>query len=285
MFLLLGLNTGNLNRESCASFASAGSLTNRPSVEFHERGKKHKENVEKRIKEVQKKGKEVYQAQKQLNMDLAAIEAAALKAYEKDLNIEPSKSKSESTSQSLETQTTETCSKGESTAECLISYEGSQPTMQCSHGWNIGQAPEGYFYYYNETTQEILRRITQPAKSNKLTCSVQNEKKRSNEKETKQEEVKSSPYGQWTPVQTFEPPPQPPPQTIKAELSNKNDTKQDTATEAVKTEVKFKERSTPKMNFRSGGDGNEVAFKKRKLNPDKKRNIRQTDPNKKSSSL
>jgi len=36
---------------------------------------------------------------------------------------------------------------------CFISYEGSQPTMQCTHGWNIGQAPEGYYYYYNTTTQ------------------------------------------------------------------------------------------------------------------------------------
>lgn len=36
---------------------------------------------------------------------------------------------------------------------CFISYEGGQPTMQCSHGWNIGQAPEGYYYYYNATTQ------------------------------------------------------------------------------------------------------------------------------------
>ena len=50
---------------------------------------------------------------------------------------------------------------------------------------------------------------------------------------------------------------------------------------SVKTEEKFKERSTPKITFRSAlVAGNEIAFKKRKLNPDKKRNIRQTNPNK-----
>ena len=50
---------------------------------------------------------------------------------------------------------------------------------------------------------------------------------------------------------------------------------------SVKTEEKFKERSTPKITFRSAlGAGNEIAFKKRKLNPDKKRNVRQTNPNK-----
>lgn len=69
---------------------------------------------------------------------------------------------------------------------------------------------------------------------------------------------------------------------IKTESSNGIDTKEVTASEAVKTEPKFKERSTPKITFRSSGEGNEVAFKKRKLNPDKKRNIRQTDPNKAS---
>ncbi|KAL9971492.1 hypothetical protein ACROYT_G017662 [Oculina patagonica] len=278
---------------------------NKASVEFHERGKKHKENVQKRIEEVQKKGKEVSQAQKQLKMDLAAIEAAALKAYQKDLNIEPSKSKAESTSEStINTQTNETCSKGESTAGCFISYEGSQPTMQCTHGWNIGQAPEGYYYYYNTTTQasqwESPSCLSSPAPENtrnstehraasederktaseeQQQTSAQKDEKESKEKDTKPKEVKSSPYGQWTAVQTFEPPP---PQTQKTESSKEIDTKQDTTAEVVKTEVKFKERSTPKITFRTGGEGNEITFKKRKLNPDKKRNIRQTDPNKAS---
>lgn len=67
---------------------------------------------------------------------------------------------------------------------------------------------------------------------------------------------------------------------IKTAPSNGIDTKEVLASEADKTEAKFKERSTPKITFRPSGEGNEVAFKKRKLNPDKKRNIRQTDPNK-----
>lgn len=45
--------------------------------------------------------------------------------------------------------------------------------------------------------------------------------------------------------------------------------------EAKKTEAKFKERATPKITFRGDSSGGEVAFKKRKLNPEKKRNIRQ----------
>lgn len=266
---------------------------NRASIEFHERGKKHKENVQKRIQEVQKKGKETSQAQKQLQMDLAAIEAAALKAYEKDLNIEPSKSKAESNTESPKTQTNETCSKGESTTGCYISYEGHTPTMQCTHGWNIAQAPEGYYYYYNTVTQAsqwespscLSTPSLQDARNAKEEKAVSKENQNSFQNEIKEspveknkKKVKSSPYGQWTTVQTLEPPSQ----TEKTASASENENKQTTATETVTTEVKFKERSTPKITFRSAGDSDEVAFKKRKLNPDRKRNIRQTDPNKAS---
>ena len=65
-----------------------------------------------------------------------------------------------------------------------------------------------------------------------------------------------------------------------SEPANSTNHSEANPTEPVKTEDKFKERSTPKITFRSGNAGNEVAFKKRKLNPDKKRNIRQTNPNK-----
>jgi len=222
-------------------------------------------------------------------MDLAAIEAAALKAYQKDMNIQPPASKSEITPESTKTQANETCTKGESTAACSVSYEGSQPTMICTHGWNIGQALEGYYYYYNTTTQvsqwESPACLSSPgtqagreSKENKTTseeqqASVQNDNSESETKETKKEEVKNSPYGQWTTVQTFEPVSG----TEKTNAENESKTK---PAESVKTEEKFKERSTPKITFRSDGAGSEVAFKKRKLNPDKKRNVRQTDPNK-----
>ncbi|PFX14426.1 WW domain-binding protein 4 [Stylophora pistillata] len=142
------------------------------SIEFHERGKKHKENVQKRIQEVQKKGKETSQAQKQLQMDLEAIEAAALKAYEKDLNIEPSKSNPESNAKSQKHRQMKlvpmvkallVLEKGVNITiilnclfiGCLISYEGQTPIMNCNHGWNIAQAPEGYYYYYNTATQAL----------------------------------------------------------------------------------------------------------------------------------
>ncbi|CAH3018018.1 unnamed protein product, partial [Porites evermanni] len=279
-------------RKLC-EFCKCWITDNKPSVEFHERGKKHKENVQRRIEEVRKKSKEVGKAEKQLQMDLAAIEAAALKAYQKDLNIQTPSSKSETTEESTtKTAENETCSKGETTAACFVSYEGSLATMTCTHGWNIWQTPEGYYYYYNTATQvtqwespscllPTAPQNTSHSEKNKPTSegpqvALQDKSDKSKTSETKKEEAKSSPYGQWTTVQTFEPLPD----TKKENSSNGNDEKQVPTGESVPKEVKFKERSTPKITFRSDGAGSEVAFKKRKLNPGKKRNVRQTDPNK-----
>ena len=41
-------------------------------------------------------------------------------------------------------------------AACFVSYEGSLATMTCTHGWNIWQTPEGYYYYYNTATQGTM---------------------------------------------------------------------------------------------------------------------------------
>ena len=66
-----------------------------------------------------------------------------------------------------------------------------------------------------------------------------------------------------------------------SEKQNSSTENEEEIKKSVKTEEKFKERSTPKITIRSAlGAGNEIDFKKRKLNPDKKRNARQTNPNK-----
>ncbi|KAK2549713.1 WW domain-binding protein 4, partial [Acropora cervicornis] len=217
-------------RKLC-EFCKCWITDNKPSIEFHERGKKHKENVQRRIEEVinsvsrailspnipitviyilklltlcytqvQKKGREAVKVQKQLQNDLAAIEEAALKAYQKDMNIQPSVQNSEASREPKDTPVNEACSKGATT-------EASQ--------WE---------------SPPCLSSPADKTPSEKENSATESEK-----------EIKKS----------------------------------------VKTEEKFKERSTPKITFRSAlGSGNEIAFKKRKLNPDKKRNVRQTNPNK-----
>ncbi|XP_041835116.1 WW domain-binding protein 4 [Melanotaenia boesemani] len=58
---------------------------NKPSVEFHERGKNHKENVAAKISEIKKKSIDKAKQEERMSKQFAAMEEAALKAYEEDL--------------------------------------------------------------------------------------------------------------------------------------------------------------------------------------------------------
>ncbi len=62
---------------------------NKPSIDFHERGKRHKENVEKKLKDLRQKGHEQYKIQQTLDQDLIKMEQDALKAFKKDLANDP----------------------------------------------------------------------------------------------------------------------------------------------------------------------------------------------------
>ncbi|XP_061634241.1 WW domain-binding protein 4 [Phyllopteryx taeniolatus] len=58
---------------------------NKPSIEFHERGKNHKENVAAKISEIKKKSVQKAKQEDRMSKQFAAMEEAALKAYEEDL--------------------------------------------------------------------------------------------------------------------------------------------------------------------------------------------------------
>lgn len=58
---------------------------NKPSVEFHERGKNHKENVAAKISEIKKKSMDKAKQEERMCKQFAAMEDAAMKAYQEDL--------------------------------------------------------------------------------------------------------------------------------------------------------------------------------------------------------
>ncbi|MBN3320037.1 SLAI1 protein, partial [Atractosteus spatula] len=58
---------------------------NKPSIEFHERGKNHKENVAAKINEIKKKSTEKAKQEERMSKEFEAMEEAALKAYQEDL--------------------------------------------------------------------------------------------------------------------------------------------------------------------------------------------------------
>uniref|UniRef100_W5L1P0 Matrin-type domain-containing protein n=1 Tax=Astyanax mexicanus TaxID=7994 RepID=W5L1P0_ASTMX len=68
---------------------------NKPSIEFHERGKNHKQNVTAKIDEIKKKSIDKAKKEEKMSKEFAAMEEAALKAYEEDMKRLQGESESE----------------------------------------------------------------------------------------------------------------------------------------------------------------------------------------------
>ncbi|KAF3825794.1 hypothetical protein GH733_006621, partial [Mirounga leonina] len=104
------------------------------SVEFHERGKNHKENVAKRISEIKQKSLDKAKEEEKASKEFAAMEAAALKAYQEDLKR-----------------------LGLESASQWERPEGFQGNLKKTAGktvWVEGVSEDGYTYYYNTETGE-----------------------------------------------------------------------------------------------------------------------------------
>ncbi|KAL4838579.1 hypothetical protein H8958_022102 [Nasalis larvatus] len=120
---------------------------NRPSVEFHERGKNHKENVAKRISEIKQKSLDKAKEEEKASKEFAAMEAAALKAYQEDLKrlgleseiLEPSM-----------TPVTSTIPPTSTSNQQKEKKEKKKRKKDPSKGrWVEGITSEGYHYYYD----------------------------------------------------------------------------------------------------------------------------------------
>ncbi|KFP30466.1 WW domain-binding protein 4, partial [Colius striatus] len=137
---------------------------NRPSIEFHERGKNHKENVAKRISEIKKKSLEKAKEEENMSKEFAAMEEAAMKAYQEDLKrlgikpdeVGPSSTQTKTQSNTLETKVKK--EKKEKKEKKKKSSKSSQDTSVLpkteKKEWVQGLSPEGYTYYYNTKTGE-----------------------------------------------------------------------------------------------------------------------------------
>lgn len=71
-------------RKFC-DFCKCWIADNKPSIDFHEGGKKHKENVSKRLKEIHKNSAKQAKQNKKFEDDLKKMENAAMVAYLKDV--------------------------------------------------------------------------------------------------------------------------------------------------------------------------------------------------------
>ncbi|XP_058260014.1 WW domain-binding protein 4 [Hemibagrus wyckioides] len=114
---------------------------NKPSIEFHERGKNHKQNVAAKIEEIKKNSTEKAKKVQKMSKEFAAMEEAAMKAYEEDMK----RLKAEA----------ETPVQAQAKAQISEVGDTAEPDSKSeSNDWVQGTTDNGQIYYYNTTTGE-----------------------------------------------------------------------------------------------------------------------------------
>ncbi|XP_037617691.1 WW domain-binding protein 4 [Sebastes umbrosus] len=132
---------------------------NKPSVEFHERGKNHKENVAAKISEIKKKSIDKAKQEERESKEFKAMEEAALKAYEEDLK------RMEMEAAGLEYTPAPTTTRPKPQVKNQPRPQGKKQQKKWNANkkprgqteeqvWVEGQTDDGNTYYYNTITGE-----------------------------------------------------------------------------------------------------------------------------------
>ncbi|XP_076468156.1 uncharacterized protein LOC143298983 isoform X2 [Babylonia areolata] len=138
-------------RKFC-EFCKCWIADNKPSVDFHEKGKRHKENVQKKIDELRKRSGEKAKEQEEMNEYFAQMERDAVAALKKDLARDPSLA----AQYGVKLKTSDSSEKEKKKAVKSKSPEPESATTGKVREWYEAKSPEGYSYYWNITTNESV---------------------------------------------------------------------------------------------------------------------------------
>nr|XP_023027127.1 WW domain-binding protein 4 [Leptinotarsa decemlineata] len=143
------------DRKYC-DFCKCWIADNKPSVEFHEKGRRHQENVKKRLRNITKSSAKTQRESENVDKAIKKMEAAALAAYRKDFE---SNSVTDLTSIAI---------KEKMKNESLTLSEDSKTV------WHEAKSKEGNTYYWNTLTNES---VWEPPKEGYLSIKEQREQK------------------------------------------------------------------------------------------------------------
>ncbi|XP_013774830.1 WW domain-binding protein 4-like, partial [Limulus polyphemus] len=227
------------------------------SIDFHEKGKKHQENVKRKLNEIRKKGQKEHQEKVDLENEMKRIEEEALKAFEKDVQQNPELIR-EIKNQPVPKKTCEPspdCFKNTNVCPSEIKTKVKR--------WFQGVSPEGNTYYWNLETRESQ---WETPNEEYVTLAEQQEHQANEEKllDSFGPQQKPDPYGCWEPV-------------IKE--SEFLDKAQDTVESYVpvyneENKIKFQQKVVKTLAGSENYINAEVGFKKRKKMSESKRNVR-----------
>ncbi|KAM8871942.1 WW domain-binding protein 4 [Synchiropus picturatus] len=139
---------------------------NKPSIEFHERGKNHKENVAAKFNDIRKKSVNKAKQEAKQSKQFAAMEEAALKAYEQDLKrmeMEASGIRLEAPTSSLQEvlplvgKASQNKAQGQGRKQTNKKQKSEGPSFPGgpdAQFWVAGKSDDGNTYYYNTVTGE-----------------------------------------------------------------------------------------------------------------------------------
>lgn len=153
-------------RKQC-DFCKCWIADNKPSIDFHESGKKHKENVAKRLSEITKKSAKDAKHQLQVDKEIQKMEEAALRAYMKDIEgtgdftsqlvleglEQKQKAADDAAAQQAEAKMAKEAAKQREKIDMELKKKRVKEKAEKTK-WYEARSDEGYSYYWHADTNE-----------------------------------------------------------------------------------------------------------------------------------